>query len=91
MSQSLIVLSSPKKLLVPPFQATKFVPDVALVQDTIKIPISIIKQNNAPPVVQPVVKPTVGVVVAKKPVVNNKESSPFEIKKEPAKETEVEI
>lgn len=89
---SLVVLPNPKKLIVPPFQQSKFEPQVAIVPDTLNIPITVIKRNDAPPIAKPVVKQSgAGITVVSKPTTQKKEATPFDIKKEPSVETEVEL
>jgi hypothetical protein len=79
----LVVIPTPKILLVPPMILSKFEPVVAKVPDTIVIPITI-KKEEPKPVIRPVVK------TAEKPIVK-KEEPPYQIEKTPSAETEVEI
>lgn len=83
----LVVIPTPKKLVVPPFVLSKFEPIVAANSDTIVIPITIRKEVTKP-VVKPVVKPVINTTA--KPVVK-KEETPFLVEKTPSAETEVEV
>lgn len=83
----LVVIPTPKKLVVPPFVLSKFEPIVAANSDTIVIPITIRKEVTKP-VVKPVMKPVINTTA--KPVVK-KEETPFVVEKTPSAETEVEV
>lgn len=83
----LVVIPTPKKLVVPPFVLSKFEPIVAANSDTIVIPITIRKEVTKP-VVKPVVKPVINTTA--KPAVK-KEETPFVVEKTPSAETEVEV
>lgn len=83
----LVVIPTPKKVVVPPMELSKFEPIVAANPDTIVIPITIRKEEPKP-IVKPVIKPVVAPVA--KPFIK-KEETPFVVEKTPSAETEVEI
>ena len=66
---------------------SKFEPEVAIIPDTIVIPITI-KKEEPKPIVKPVIKPTITTAV--KPIIK-KEETPYVVEKTPATETQVEI
>ncbi len=83
----LVVIPTPKKVVVPPMELSKFEPIAAVNPDTIIIPITIRKEETKP-VVKPVIKPVVSPSL--KPVLK-KEETPYVVEKTPAAETEVEL